>query len=210
MLGSKCKICRRAGEKLFLKGDKCLSQKCAFLRRPTPPGQLKKKGKTKRVLTEYGKEMKEVRKLKKTYRIKEKSLKRIIKEVLKKRKKEDVSLLLIQELEKMLFNVIFRTGLAKSREGARQLVSHRHFILRGRRVNIPTIKVRIGDEIKIYEKSKEKPVFKNIFPLLKKENVPSWFSFDNEKKIIKVVGEPTLKDAGVKINTPLILSFYSK
>lgn len=204
-----CKICRRAGEKLFLKGEKCSSPKCVILRKPFPPGITPKKQRQK-VLSEHGRELRESQKLRKIYAIGEKSFKRLIKETLKKRAKHDVSTLLIRKLEKRLANIIFRAGYSKSRKGAKQLVSHGHFLLNNKKVNIPSIEVKVGDEIKIREESKKKPYFSKALALLNKEsNVPSWISLNKEKTSIKVVSEPNVEELGIKVDIPLIISFYS-
>jgi len=205
----KCKICRRANEKLFLKGDKCTSSKCPLLKKPYPPGSGPKQRKGKR-LSEYGKELREAKMLKSIYKIQDKQFKKMIRSVLERKGEEDVSTLLIKVLEKQLFNVIFRAGLAKSRSQAKKLVSHGHFIFKGRKIDIPSIKIKIGDEIKIKEKSKKNKYFQQIFLTLKKENTSSWLSLDNDKKIIKVIGEPEVSEAGIKVNVPLILAFYSR
>jgi len=207
MENSKCKICRRAGEKLFLKGDKCVSQKCPFLRKPYPPGLPPKRRRIR--ISEYGSQLREAQKLKKIYGIDERHFKKIIKEILKKRGREDVSEILLKRVEKSLLNIIYRVGFAKSRDSAKQLISHSHFLLNGKKVNIPTQEVKIGDEIKLKEKSKNIPYFKNIISLIKPENIPSWLSFDRDKGFIKVVREPKSEEIGVKINIPLVLAFYS-
>jgi small subunit ribosomal protein S4 len=208
MEDAKCKICRRAGEKLFLKGDKCLSPKCPLLRKPSSPGTAPKK--RKRGLSEYGKELREAQKLKKMYNIQDRQFRKIIKEVSAQRGKKDVSELLVKKIEEMLLNVIFRAQLANSRRQASQLISHGHFLLNGRRITIPLIKVRVGDEIKLKDKSKNSPYFKNTLSLIKKENIPSWLSLDKDKVLIKVVQEPNIDEIGIKIDIPLILSFYSR
>jgi small subunit ribosomal protein S4 len=208
MKNAKCKICRRAGEKLFLKGDKCLSPKCPLLRKPSPPGVAPKR--RRGGVSEYGKELREAQKLRKMYKIRDRQFRKIIGEVLTKRGKEDTSELLIKRVEKMLSNIIFRAQLAKSRVAAKQLISHGHFLLNGRRVTTPSIKGEVGDEIKLKDKSKKSPYFKNALSLIKKENVPSWLSFDKEKDLIKVVREPKIEEIGIKIDIPLILSFYSR
>jgi len=210
MESSKCKICRRVGEKLFLKGDKCLSQKCPFLRKPYPPGLPPKRTKRRRIkISEYGAQLREAQKLKKIYGIDERHFKKLIKEVLKKRGKEDVSELLLKRVEKSFSNIIFKVGFTKSRDSAKQLVSHAHFLLNNRQVNIPTQEVKVGDEIKLKEKSKTMNYFKNIISLIKPESIPSWLSFNKDKGIIKVVREPKAEEIGVKINIPLVLAFYS-
>ncbi|HOK35398.1 MAG TPA: 30S ribosomal protein S4 [Candidatus Pacearchaeota archaeon] len=208
MAKNQCKICRRAGEKLFLKGDKCYSPKCPLLRKPAPPGMTPKK--RKGGLSEYGKELKEAQKLKKMYAISDRQFKKIIKEVLAKKGKEDVSMVLMKKIEKMLSNVVFKAQLAKSRASAKQLISHGHFLLNGRKVTVPSIEVKVGDEIRLKDRSKKNSYFQTVIPLIKKENIPSWLSFDKEKIVIKVVQEPNIDEIGIKINVPLILSFYSR
>lgn len=210
MKSNPCKICRRVGEKLFLKGDKCSSPKCPLLRKPFPPGQTPKK--TRRgIISEYGKELREAQKLKKSYCLSEEQFKKIIKEALQKMGKEDVSKLLIKKLEKKLFNIVYKTGLSSSRRGAKQLVSHGHFLLNGKKVDIPTIEVKINDKIELKKKSKNSAYFKKVLPVVKKNTkIPSWISFDKTKFIIKVVSEPEIGDMEKQINIPLILSFYNR
>ena len=205
---AKCKICRRIGEKLFLKGDKCFSPKCPLLRKPYPPGDPQ--GKTQKKLSEYGRQLRETQKLKKMYGLSDRHFKKIVREVLKKRGKEDVSDLLLRRIEKKIFNVIYRVGLAPSRDAARQLISHGHFCLNGKRVTVPSIEVKVGDEISLREGSKKLTYFKNTLPLVKTENIPSWLSFDKEKCVIKVIDEPKVDDLRAKIDVPLILARYSR
>ncbi len=204
-----CKKCRRAGEKLFLKGDKCFSPKCALLRKPFPPGVSPKKQKSI-TLSEHGRELRETQKLKKMYIIGEKQFKKMVKECLKKRAKEDVSSLLMRKLEKKIYNVIFRVGYSKSRRGAKQLVSHGHFLLNNKSVNVPSIELKVGDEITLKETSKNKEYFKKVLPSLEKEqNIPSWISLSKDKTSIKIISEPNVESLGIKVDIPLIISFYS-
>lgn len=204
-----CKICRRVGEKLFLKGEKCSSSKCVILRKPFPPGETPKKQR-RGTLSEYGKELRETQKLRKMYVISENSFKKLVKEVLKKRAKQDISTLLISRLEKRIANIIFRVGISKSRKGAKQLISHGHFLLNEKKVDIPSIELKVGDEIKIIESSKKKTYFSKALPLLEKESkIPTWLSFNKEKTLIKVVSEPNVDELGINVDIPLIISFYS-
>jgi len=209
MQDAKCKICRRSGEKLFLKGDKCSSPKCALLRKPSPPGASPQKRRRIEV-SEYGKEMKEAQKIKKMYGIQDRQLKKIVKDIIEKKGQKDASETLIKELEMMLSNIIFRSQLARSRAEARQLVSHGHFLLNGKKIDIPSAKTKVGDEIKLKEKSKKSSYFKNILTMVKTENIPNWLSFDKNNFLIKVVREPSIDEIGDKTNVPLILSFYSR
>ena len=202
----KCKICRRVGEKLFLKGEKCFSQKCLFLRKPSPPGRPPKRRYSK--ISEYAKELKEVQKVKKTYLMGEKQFRKLIREVLEKKKKENVSELLMKRLEKKLFNVVYSAGLTNSRNTAKQLVSHGHFLLNDKKINIPSIEVKIGDKIKLRKKSKENNYFKEKISSIKEKNINSWLSFDKKKIEISIVSDPFLEE-GMKVDIPLIISFYS-
>lgn len=210
MKKNQCKTCRRIGEKLFLKGDKCVSPKCPLLRKPYPPGESPKK-KNIPVLSEYGKELRESQKIRSIYCIEERPFKNIIKEAIKRMEKEDASKFLIKKLEKKIYNVIYRAGIAKSRSEAKQLVSHGHFLLNKKRVDIPSIEVRPGDEITLREGSKNKEYFKKLILTLKKEtSIPSWISFDQKNFKIKVVSEPETEEIERQVDVPLILSFYSR
>jgi len=141
MIENKCKICRRVGEKLFIKGDRCMSPKCAMVKRPYPPGMKAKK--VKRTVTEYGKELREKQKLKKWYILREKQFSKYVEEVLEKRGKTgDAGVLLIKKLETRLDNVVFRMGFASSRVQARQFVSHGHFLVNGKLIDVPSYHVK--------------------------------------------------------------------
>lgn len=209
MSEKKCRICRRLGAKLFLKGEKCLSPKCPFIKRPYPPGQRGKR-RLKR-LSEYGRELREKQKLKKWYNLRERQFKKYVKEVLESRERvEDAPSLLIRKLESRLDNVIFRLGLATSRSQARQLVSHGHFLVNGKPVNIPSFQVKKGDEIGIKPSSLKTVNFKNLQAKLKKHHFPSWLVFDLEKLKGKVIGFPTLEEVSPPADISAIFEFYSR
>ena len=209
MAEAKCKICRRAGTKLFLKGEKCLSPKCPMVRRPYPPGQKGKRRPTP--LSEYGKQLREIQKLKSWYNLRERQFKKYVKEVLAKRGKvEDLGEILIRLLEKRLDNVIFRLGFATSRPQARQLVNHGHFLVNGRSVNIPSYQVRKGDVISIKPQKAKKANFQNLKNLLKKHTPPSWLKLDLEKLEGEVIGEPTLQEAAPPVEISSIFEYYSR
>ena len=209
MSEKKCRICRRLGVKLFLKGEKCLSPKCPFIKRPYPPGQ-KGKRRLKR-LSEYGRELRERQKLKKWYNLRERQFKKYVKEVLDSREKvEDAASLLIRKLETRLDNVIFRLGLAASRSQARQLVTHGHFLINGKSVNIPSFQVKKGDEIEIKPSSLKIANFKDLKTKLKKHHFPSWLIFDLEKLKGKVIDLPTLEEASPPADISAIFEFYSR
>jgi len=209
MAEAKCKICRRAGTKLFLRGEKCLSPKCPMVRRPYPPGQKGKRRPTP--LSEYGKQLREIQKLKSWYNLRERQFKKYVKEVLAKRGKvEDLGEILIRLLEKRLDNVIFRLGFATSRSQARQLVNHGHFLVNKRSVNIPSYQVRKGDMISIKPQKVKRANFQNLKNLLKKHNLPSWLRLDLEKLEGKVIGEPTLEEAAPPVEISSIFEYYSR
>ena len=160
MENAKCKICRRAGEKVFLKGDKCFSVKCPVTRRPFPPGPKSKK--RKRGVSEYGKELREKQKMRFWYGLGEKQFKNYVKDILSKRGKEDNELSLIKKLEMRLDNVIFKLGFALSRVQARQMVTHGHFLLNGRKHNIPSSFLKQGDIITLKEKLNNSSLYTQV------------------------------------------------
>lgn len=206
---TKCRICRRLGAKLFLKGEKCLSPKCPIIRRPYPPGQ---KGKRRlRRISEYGKQLREKQKLKKWYNLRERQFKNYVKEVLESRRKvEDAPSLLIKKLESRLDNVIFRLGLVASRAHARQLVSHGHFLMNGKPVNIPSYQVKKGDKITLWPGSEKKNIFQNLQTKLKKHQLPSWLSFDIKNLTGEVVDSPTFEETSPPADISAIFEFYSR
>ena len=204
----KCKICRRLGTKLFLKGEKCLSPKCPMVKRPYPPGFQRKK---RKVVSEYGKQLEEKQKLKNWYNLKEYQFKRYVKEVLEKRGKvEDAQDLLIKKLEKRLDNVVFRLGFASSRSQARQLITHGHFLVNKKKVNIPSYQVKIGDKIEIKASSKKKVVFQNLPLTLKKYQPPSWLKLDVKSLKGEVIAEPSLEEAMPPAEVSAIFEYYSR
>ncbi len=209
MKDSKCKICRRLGVKLFLKGERCFSPKCPMIKRPYPPGQ---KGKRRpKTLSEYGKELKEKQKLKNWYNLEERQFRKYVKEILsRKQKKEDASTLLIRKLENRLDNIVFRLSFASSRQQARQLISHRHFLVNGKIVNIPSFEAKKGDTITVSSKARKKNVFQNLPALLKKYKPPSWLKLNVEKLEGEVIGQPSLEEAAPPVEILLIFEFYSK
>lgn len=209
MKNNKCKICRRLGVKLFLKGDKCLSPKCPMVRRAYPPGMRGKR--RKRGLTEYGKELREKQKIRNWYNLSEKQFKKYIKEVLKKQgEQENIAALLIRKLESRLDNVVFRSGFSSSRVQARQFVSHNHFLVNGKRVNIPSYRVKKGDKISLDPRSRKKSVFQNLSAILKKHNLPSWLRLNVEKLEAEVIGEPSLEEVAPPAEISSIFEFYSR
>lgn len=208
MENSKCRICRRQGAKLFLKGDKCMSPKCLVIKRPYAPG-LKKKRNAK-ALSEFGKELREKQRLKNWYNLRERQFKSYVNEALEKRGHEDTGNLLIKVIEGRLDNVVFRSGFATSRSQARQIVNHGHFRVNGKKVDIPSAKLKKGDVVSISESAKKKSYFQNISPVLKKYKTPSWIELNAEKFEAKIIGEPNLAEAAPPAEVSAIFEFYSR
>ena len=209
MLNAKCKICRRLGIKLFLKGDKCLSPKCPMIKRAYPPGQKKKR----RFIppSEYGKALREKQKLKNWYNLKERQFKKYVKKILERRGRvEDASNLLIKTLENRLDNIVFRLGFATSRSQAQQLVSYGHFLVNGKSINTPSYLVKKGDTILIKEQKVKKAIFQNLKNLLKKHKTPSWLELDIDKLGGEVIGEPNPEEISPPVEISAIFEYYSR
>ena len=204
-----CKTCRRLGQKLFLKGDRCFSQKCAMVKRAYAPGpQRKRRGGS---ASEYKKSLEEKQTLKKWYGLSEKQFKRYVNETLEKMGKvDDVSSELIRRLEKRLDNVIFRLGFAKSRAMARQIVSHGYILINGKPVNIPSYEVEKGDIVSVKANKKSKGIFKEIAAELKKKEIPAWLNLNKDKLESETIGEPNLDEVKPPAEISLIFEFYSR
>ena len=205
-LNPKCKQCRRAGQKLFLKGDRCNTAKCAMVKRNFPPGIHGNKGYGR--LTDYGVQLREKQKAKKIYRLMEKQFKNYFFKA--NQSKENTENILLQLLEMRLDNVIFRAGFAKSRDFARQLISHNHFLVNGKKVNTPSYQVKINDIVSIKEKSTDSKAFANIKEQLKKTEPVSWLSVDPSKLEAKIVDKPSLEETKGEFDPKLIIEFYSR
>ena len=211
MIGPRCKICRRLGTKLFLKGERCFGQKCEIVKRNYPPGiRTKKRG---RKISEYGKGLMEKQKIRNWYNLSERQFSSHVKEILAdKRTQSEVNTgdQLIMNLESRLDNIVYRMGFAPSRSEARQLVNHGHFIVNGRKVDIPSYKLKAGDEIEVKPEAKEKKKMQQIKESLKGFNPPIWLSLDKDKLKGKIISFPTAEEAGVPVETSAIFEFYSK
>jgi len=206
---SKCKICRRYGAKLFLKGERCFSVKCAFVRRSYAPGPKAKRRLGQ--LSEYGKELIEKQKLKNWYNLTERQFKNYVKKVLGKRGKvANAAEELIVRLESRLDNVVFRLGLAPSRSQAQQLVSHGLLLINGKHINTPAHEVKKGDIITPRPQKMGKVIFKNLQNVLKKYTPPNWLQLDAEKMEGKIIALPTLEEAAPPAEVSSIFEFYSR
>jgi len=203
-----CKICRARGQKLFLKGEKCYSAKCSFIKKPYPPGLRRKK--TGKALSEYARQLREKQKLKALYGLRENQFRNYVKGTLKRRSSSDASLELVRKLEKRFDNVIFRLGFARSRKQARQLVVHSQFLINSKPVNIPSYQLKKGEKISVKPNKKTKPFFKGISVVLKQFQPPSWLKLDKENLEAEVIGEPSFEDAGVPVEIASVFEFYSR
>ena len=206
MEDSQCKKCRRAGQKLFLKGERCFSQKCAMIRKPYLPG-LRGKSRQRRI-SEYGQQLAEKQKVRYSYGVSERQFKNYFKDIAgQKGNKEE---LLISKLESRLDNVIFRLGWAASRRLSKQLVNHGHILVNGRKIDIPSYQVKKNDLIQIKERSKKLAIFKNLKSLLKKYEVPVWLSLDKQKIEAKIISRPKVDDVSKIGEINMIIEYYSR
>jgi len=205
---NKCKQCRRAGQKLFLKGDRCFSPKCAMIKRPNPPGIHGATRQRRRGSSEYSKQLAEKQRIRRIYGISERQFKKYVKEAVVK--KGDTREILMKKLEMRLDNTVFRLGWAKSRSLSRQLVNHGHIFLNGKRISIPSYRVRKNQIIAIGQKIKKSDSMRDLSVILKKYETPAWLSLDKEKIEGRVLGEPVAADLGDLNTVGLVIEFYSR
>jgi small subunit ribosomal protein S4 len=204
-IGAVCRLCRREGQKLFLKGERCYTGKCAIDRRPYAPGQH---GKRRTKISEYGLQLREKQKAKRIYGVLETQFRNYFAQADSKKGITGENLLIL--LECRLDNVAYRAGLGRSRTEARQVVRHNHITVNGKKVNIPSYQVRVGDVIEIKEKSQGIQRFKDIFEVTSSNTIPEWLDVDLENYTIKVVDIPTREQIGTQVQETLIVELYSK
>jgi len=203
-LGPKCKKCRREGEKLFLKGERCFSVKCAMIKKAYAPGQH---GQARRIgLSEYGAQLREKQKVKRTYGILERQFRKYYE--IASRTQGNTGNLLSSLLERRLDNVVYRFGLTHSRNQARQLVNHGYFLVNGKKVDVPSYLVKEGEIISV-KKGKEN-YFQNIKNSLKDRQIPSWLALDYKKLQGKIVALPTIDEIDINADIHLVIEFYSR
>ena len=203
--GPACKLCRREGKKLYLKGERCTSGKCALDRRSTAPGQH---GAAKKKMGEYGLQLREKQTTKRYYGILEKQFRNYYDEAARKEGMTGENLLVL--LERRLDNVVYRMGLAEPHKEARQLVLHCHFTLNGKKVNIPSILVKPGDVIAVKEASRSSEKIKALAEALESKTAPKWLEVDKANLSAKVVSMPAREDIDFDFNEQLIVELYSK
>ncbi|MCM8710770.1 30S ribosomal protein S4 [Clostridium sp. SYSU_GA19001] len=201
--GAHCRLCRREGMKLFLKGDRCYTDKCAFARRGYAPGQH---GQNKKKLSNYGVQLREKQKAKRIYELLEGQFRKYYEKA--DRMKGITGENLLKILEMRLDNVVFRLGFGGSRREARQLVTHGHFLVNGKKVNIPSYQVSVGDVITVAEKSRSSERFKMFAENPKA--LPNWMQGNVENFEGKIIAEPARADIDVPVNETLIVELYSK
>ena len=203
--GPACKLCRREGTKLFLKGERCLSGKCAIDRRNTAPGQH---GAATKKLREYGMQLREKEKTKRYYGVLERQFVNYFEEADRTKGRTGENLICL--LERRLDNVVYRMGMAASRKEARQLVLHGHFTLNGKNVNIPSLIVKAGDVISVKEASRASVKIKALAEDLATKTAPKWLDVDKNGLSVKVATLPARDDVDFDFNEQLIVELYSK
>ena len=198
-----CKLCRREGQKLFLKGERCYSTKCALEKRNYAPGQH---GQARKKQSDYGNQLREKQKAKRFYGVQETQFRNLFDKAAKKSGKTGDNLLIM--LETRLDNAVFRLGFAASRKEARQLVTHGHFTINGKKANIPSMEVKAGDVIAVKARSQQSPKFKEIRDM--QITVPQWMDVDVNKLEGKILALPTREQIDTPIAEHLIVELYSK
>src|SRR4030095_11396242 len=205
-IGPVCRLCRREAMKLFLKGERCYTEKCAIEKRNCPPGQHGKTRKAK--LAGYGLQLREKQKGKRIYGVLEDQFRRYFETAERARVITGVPLL--QLLERRLDNVVYRLGLATSRPQARQLVRHGHFLVNGKKVDIPSYSVKVGDIVTVRETSRKNASILHAVEEVKGRGIPEWLSFDPNAISGRVVSTPTREQINLPVQEQLIVELYSK
>ncbi len=203
-----CKLCRREGEKLFLKGERCFSSKCAFERRSYPAGMHGKQAQFRRKESDYALQLRAKQKARRVYGILERQFRRYFEHAQRQPGLTGVNLLIM--LERRLDNVIYRLGFADSRAQARQLVRHGHFAVNNAKVDIPSFLVKVGDVISVRDSSRSTTYFKELAQRLDGTRIPGWLSLDAANLAGTVISAPSRDDVDVTLNEQLIVEYYSR
>jgi small subunit ribosomal protein S4 len=204
--GASCRLCRRENLKLFLKGDRCYGDKCAYERRAYPPGQHGQRRGGK--LSDYQLQLREKQKVKRMYGLLENQFRRYYQ--LAERHKGITGTNLLLLLECRLDNVLYRMGFASSRDQARQIVRHNHVLVNGRRVNIPSFQVKVGSVVEIQEKKRKVPIILEAMETVARRGIPNWMEVDKEKFRGTLKALPNREDLTMPIQESLIVELYSK
>lgn len=203
--GSVCRLCRRENMKLFLKGDRCYSDKCGFDRRGYPPGQH---GQRRGKYSDYGVQLREKQKVRRIYGVSEKQFRLMFAKA--DRQKGVTGTNLLSNLERRLDNVVYRMGFVNSRTQGRHFVKHNHFLVNGIKVNIPSYQVKQDDVIEVREKSKKVQIIEDSLNAVVRRGVPQWMTLDKDNKKGTISGLPARDDITLPINEQLIVELYSK
>jgi small subunit ribosomal protein S4 len=204
-IGALCRICRREGEKLFLKGDRCYTEKCAIERRKYPPGQH---GQGYRKLSDYGIQLREKQKVRKMYGLLERQFRRYFFEA--ERRKGITGEVLLQLIESRLDTMLFRMGFAPNRRRARQLIGHGHIMVNGKEVNLPSYTIKAGDLVEIKESSRDMPEIVDSMAKSEHRGIPGWVEVDSANFRGKVVHIPSRDEIQLPVQEQLIVELYSK
>lgn len=205
-LDPKCKQCRRAGEKLFLKGERCRTVKCAIVKRNFPPGFHGAKGRPR--MTDYGVQLNEKQKAKRQYDLLEKQFRLMFDKA--KKQTGNTSENFMKLLETRLDNAIYRIGWADSRSQAKQFITHGMFNINGRKVNIPSYSLSTGDVIKVKSNKQNFKIFANAKEKLSKTELPGWLGYDREKNEVKILSAPDTLSLKPNFSMQMIVEFYSR
>ncbi|MDQ2940989.1 MAG: 30S ribosomal protein S4 [Chloroflexota bacterium] len=200
-----CRICRREGLKLFLKGSRCYTKKCAFERRSTPPGMNTMR---RRKVSEYGLQLREKQKVRKSYSVLERQFRNYFEKAEQGKGMTGENLLRL--LEMRLDNVVYRMGFARSRAEARQLVSHGHFAVNSRPTNVPSFNTELGDRVEVRESRRNREYFKTVAETIKAAQTPEWVSVDAAKLSGTVLAEPVREQMPPEFNEQLVVEYYSR
>jgi small subunit ribosomal protein S4 len=206
--GPVCRLCRRYGDKLYLKGERCLSPKCGFERRPTAPGQQKRFGARRRRVSDRALQLQQKQRARFTYGIMERQFRRYYQQAIHRTGVTGETL--IRLLEQRLDNIVYRLGFAESRSQARQIVRHGHTLLNGRKMDIPSCSARVGDEITWSPKGKRTEFFKIMQEAMQGKEVPDWLGVDAATMTGRVIALPDVAQVGAKFDPAVIVEYYSR
>ncbi|MFP3947357.1 MAG: 30S ribosomal protein S4 [Longimicrobiales bacterium] len=206
--GPVCKLCRREGQKLFLKGTKCYTEKCPVDRRSYPPGQHGPAQARRRRQSDYAVQLREKQKVKRIYGLQERQFRGVFHEAARREGVTGENLLV--ELETRLDNICFRMGFARSRAEARQLVRHRHVEVNGRVTDIPSYRVKAGDEVAVKNTSKGMAVIQESLESRTRPDLPEWLALDEKARVGRLVREPEREEIPMQVEEHLIVELYSK
>ncbi len=209
-IGPVCKLCRREGDKLFLKGARCLSPKCAMERRAYPPGQHGRGFgmRHRRRSSDYARQLREKQKARRVYGVLERQFRRYYREAMRRSGMTGENLLVI--LESRMDNVVYRMGFADSRAQARQLIQHGHIDLNGRRTDVPSALLKPGDVVSVHQSSQRRKYFKELLAVMDKRQIPAWVAIEPSQLRGRVLALPTREAIEQPLNEQLIVEYYSR